>query len=280
MSARYVGQSVALLTQHGKEALLAPILEPALGCQIILAQGYDTDQLGTFTGEVARTRSQLDTAKAKARIGMELTQSSIGIASEGAFIPDPYSGLMPWNVEVLVWLDDALGIEVSGLAQGPAQSQQRTVETWSELQSFAQMAAFPEHHLVLRPDDAHQRCWQKGLHDWRSLAHAFDQCQAASRTGRVHVEHDLRAFCNPTRQHLIRRAAQDLLKKIQSCCPQCKLPGFSVTAHTAGRPCKGCGLPTRLPKSSIWQCGACGFQREEASSETHADPAQCDACNP
>ena len=280
MASRYVGQTVALLTQHGKEAQLQPVLEPALGCRIVRVEGFDTDQLGTFTGEVARTRSQLDTAKAKARIGMELSQSRIGLASEGAFIPDPYSGLMPWNVEVLVWLDDTLGIEVSGLAQGPAQSQQRTVETWSELESFAQMAVFPEHHLVLRPDDADQPTWQKGIHDWRTLAHAFDQCQAASRTGRVYVEHDLRAFGNPTRQHLIRRAAQDLLKKLQSCCPSCELPGFSVSAHTAGRPCRGCGLPTRLPKSSIWQCVACSFKREEASHEAFAEPAHCDACNP
>lgn len=151
MSSRYAGQTVALLTQHGKEAQLQPILEPALGCRITRVEGFDTDQLGTFTGEVARTRSQLDTAKAKARIGMELSQSRIGLASEGAFIPDPYSGLMPWNVEVLVWLDDTLGIEVSGLAQGPAQSQQRAVETWSELESFAQMAVFPEHHWCYAP---------------------------------------------------------------------------------------------------------------------------------
>ena len=280
MSTPYTSQTVALLTQHGKESLLAPVLEPALGCRIERVTGYGTDQLGTFTGEVARARSQLDTAKTKARIGMQLSGARIGLASEGAFIPDPYSGLMPWNVEVLVWLDDTLGIEVTGLAQGPAQSQQRTLDTWSELQSFAQAAVFPEHHLVLRPDDAQQPAWQKGIQDWRTLARAFDQCQAASRTGHVHVEHDLRAFCNPTRQHMIRRAAQDLLKKIQSACPSCHLPGFSITAHTAGRPCRSCGLPTRLPKSSIWQCLACQHQQEEASSEAFAEPAHCDACNP
>lgn len=27
-------------------------------------------------------------------------------------------GLLPWNVEVLIWIDDDLGLEVSGAAQG------------------------------------------------------------------------------------------------------------------------------------------------------------------
>ena len=30
----YAGQTVALLTQHGKEAVLRPVLEPALGVTI------------------------------------------------------------------------------------------------------------------------------------------------------------------------------------------------------------------------------------------------------
>lgn len=32
------------------------------------------------------------------------------------------TGMFPWNVEMLVWLDDRLGVEVVGMAQGPAQS--------------------------------------------------------------------------------------------------------------------------------------------------------------
>ena len=35
----YVDRQVAFLTQHGKEALLAPMLHEALGCRVIRAEG-------------------------------------------------------------------------------------------------------------------------------------------------------------------------------------------------------------------------------------------------
>ena len=56
MQKLYSGQTAAFLTQHGKESLVAPILEPFLGCKISQIEGYDTDQLGTFSGEVKRAR--------------------------------------------------------------------------------------------------------------------------------------------------------------------------------------------------------------------------------
>ena len=45
----YADQKIALLTQHGKERVIAPTLEPHLGCEVPLVTGFDTDQLGTFT---------------------------------------------------------------------------------------------------------------------------------------------------------------------------------------------------------------------------------------
>ena len=68
----YAERRAAFLTQHGKETLIGPMLQNALGCLVIRAEGYDTDRLGTFSGEVPRLESQLQTAKRKARIGMEL----------------------------------------------------------------------------------------------------------------------------------------------------------------------------------------------------------------
>ncbi len=58
----YVGERIALLTQHGKERVIAPALEGPLGCFVELVSGYDTDQLGIFTRETPRRGSQLDAA--------------------------------------------------------------------------------------------------------------------------------------------------------------------------------------------------------------------------
>lgn len=280
MHARYAAKQVAFLTQHGKESLIAPLLEPTLGCEILRAEGYDTDTLGTFSGDIKRVDSQLKTAKRKARIGMRLTGLAIGLGSEGAFVPDPYGGLMPWNIEVLSWLDDDHGLEIVGMAQGPARSMQRSIRNETELETFAKEAGFPEHHLLLRPHDETDLRMQKGLSNWADLNQAFAHCLRASENACVFAENDLRAFCNPTRQWMIRRAAEDLLKKIQTACPVCRMPGFCKISHTPGLPCGVCRCPTKLAKAFQWQCAACAFTQEVLATESHADASRCDVCNP
>jgi hypothetical protein len=277
----YRGRQVAFLTQHGKECLVAPIMAPALGCDIARVDGYDTDLLGTFSRDIQREGSQLDTARRKARIGMTLAGSSIGIASEGSFMADPFAGWMPWNVEILIWFDDDLGIEVTGMAQGPAKSAHRSISSIDELRTFAADAGFPEHRLMLRPDDEHSLEIIKGLADWPTLEHSFFEMLEKSTTGRVFAENDLRAFCNPTRQAMISNAAQDLLNKLLSICPHCSSPGYSIAHRKAGLPCGTCNAPTRLPIADIWCCPKCAHTEDiKRSTPSHADPANCDYCNP
>ncbi|WP_404325454.1 hypothetical protein [Aerophototrophica crusticola] len=50
---RHAGRTVALGTRHGKERAFAPPLLRRLGLSVTLAD-IDTDQLGTFSGEVER----------------------------------------------------------------------------------------------------------------------------------------------------------------------------------------------------------------------------------
>ena len=280
MTERYIGKTVAFLTQHGKNTLIGPALEDALGCTVVRAEGYDTDLLGTFSGEVKRLDNQLQTARTKARIGMNLTGATLGIASEGSFVTDPFGGLIPWNIEVLVWIDDEHHIEIVGMAQGPARSQHRALRGLPELEKFACEAGFPEHHLILRPQSESDPRVQKGLYDWHTLKQAFTTCQQQANNQLVFAENDHRAFCNPTRQAMIQRAAADLLQKIQSSCPVCTLPGFAIVSHAAGRTCRMCGHATRLPKSYTWQCKACDHSVEQLIQDTYADPGCCEVCNP
>ena len=276
----YQGLPVALLTQHGKQELIRPILEVALGCRLVHTDGYDTDLLGTFTRDVARPGSQLEACRHKARIGMALTGTTLGMASEGAFGPDPYTGWMEWDTEVLLWVDAKHGLEVIGMAQGPAQSLHRMVRTTEELMQFATEALFPEHHLVLRPDHSEHPDLYKDLSNVNSLLRAFHAARAASTCDRVFVENDLRAYCNPTRQDIIRKAAENLVQKLSSLCPHCQAPGYGIARKVLGLRCKACGHPTRLPVADIWQCVVCAHQEQRDTAHGWADPGQCDRCNP
>ena len=280
MHKRYAGQTAAFLTQHGKETLAAPILEPFLDCKIRRVNDYDTDELGTFSGEVMRLDNQIETARKKALIGLELSGLPLAIASEGAFIPDPVAGLMPWNIEVVLWLDTTSNFEVIGIAQGPTLSLHREIRTLSELENFARSANFPSHHLVLRPDSESDLRIYKGLTEWNQLRQVFLDCQKQSSNGLVFVEHDHRAFSHPTRQVMIKRAIEDLVHKFQSICPHCALPGFAKTGQTSGLTCQQCGNKTSRPISFTLSCKNCHHTEEKSSHETSADPRWCDVCNP
>ncbi|NDP62164.1 DUF6671 family protein [Polaromonas sp.] len=277
----YQGRHAVLLTQHGKEAIIGPVLQAAIGCHVNLVGGFDTDQLGTFTRDIPRTGSQRETAIKKARIGMRLADSRLGLASEGAFVADPYTGLMPWNVELVVFIDDDKGLELTGMAQGPAKSGHRAVNNWKEVVTFAEEAEFPSHHLVLMPNDEHDSRSCKGISDWTALQKAYDHAVSLSSKGVVVVENDLRAYCNPTRQKIIASATDNLAQKLGSSCPVCAAPGYWMTRTVTGLPCAICARATRQPLADTWSCWHCGHGEEKRRPNVrYADPSQCDRCNP
>lgn len=278
----YAGQRVALLTRHGKEAVIARALEPTLGCRVEHVAGYDTDRLGTFTRDIPRLGTQFDAARKKARIGMELAGLKHGLASEGSFGPDPFAGMFSWNVEVLIFIDDNLGIEVFGMFQGPGRSSHLLAEDWGAIENFARTAGFPAHRLVLRPDGQDDPRIRKGIADWAELKAAFFWAREASSGRRVFVEHDLRAHAHPERMDNIRRAAEDLATKLQSVCPVCGAPGFAAVERVSGLPCADCGAPTRETRAEIRGCVRCDHRETRACADGrgYADPGRCDFCNP
>ncbi|MEN9903943.1 MAG: hypothetical protein RLZZ555_508 [Pseudomonadota bacterium] len=281
MTQDYRGQKIALLTQHGKEQVIAPVLEPALGCSVQLVSHFDTDQLGTFTRDIPRPGSQLEAARRKARKGMELSGLPIGLASEGSFTPDPLTGLFPWNVELLVLIDELRGIEIVGMAQGEAQSGHLLAGDWEAVEDFARAEDFPAHQLVLRPQDQDAPRLHKGIADWDRLRSCFEDCKAQADNGLVFIETDLRAFANPTRMSRIGDAAADLLRRLQSRCPECDQPGYWVTERQAGLPCSACGEPTSIYRAEVWQCPACAHRAVVPRSDrTSVGPQHCQHCNP
>lgn len=277
----YAGQDVALLTQHGKEQLVAPVLDAALGCHIRRVDGYDTDLLGTFTREIPREGTQLEAARRKARLGMALAGLPVGLASEGAFGPDPMVGMFPWNVELLLWVDDRHALEVVGRAQGKAHFAHVLTADPGAAREFAARWGFAAHRLVLRPDGADDPRIRKDVASWDALDATFAWASAQSSRGQVFLETDVRAHANPTRQETIRRAAEDLAGRLRSACPACGTPGFWRLAMVPGLPCADCAAPTQEPRAEILGCVRCAYRfTRDHDARTSADPSRCDACNP
>ena len=279
-NAIYKGSSVALLTQHGKEKVVTPILTTAIGCDVVLVPGFNTDQLGSFTRDIPRAGTQIEAAREKARIGMELANLPLGLASEGSFGPDPYTGMFPLNVEMLVWIDDTLGVEVVGMASGKTNFSHLLTTDWEQAEIFARATGFPEHGIVVRPRHADDSRVRKGIADWVSLREAFFWACGVADNGCVFLETDVRAHMNPTRMEIIASATRDLADKLGTPCPVCNTPGFQMVERVPGLPCEDCGAATRDTRADIHRCSRCGHQVARERLEKAAPASHCDWCNP
>ncbi|TFD55703.1 DUF6671 family protein [Cryobacterium sp. Hh38] len=280
-SSIYSGKRVALLTQHGKERVVGPVLERELGCRVEHIVGYDTDLLGTFTRDIPRSGTQLEAARKKARVGMELSALPLGLASEGSFGQDPFMGMFPWNVEFLIWIDRERDLEVVGVAQGKANFSHLLTADWAAAETFALKSRFPEHHVVVRPESEHDPRIRKGIAAWAELENTFAWALAQSENGHVFLETDVRAHANPTRMENIRLAAEDLAQKLRSLCPACGTPGFWKVERVAGLPCSDCSAPTNETRAETHGCLICPHRHtREFTDRSYADPRFCDNCNP
>ncbi len=276
----YALQRIMLLTQHGKEHALGPVIRDGLGASLEVVHGFDTDSLGTFTRDVPRAGTQLDAARTKARVAIERSGGHLGLGSEGSFNPGPF-GIGCWNVELVLLADAALGIEVVGRAHGPGLHVHGTVATDAELRALAERAGFPEHGLVLRPEGPDDPRVRKGITAWPELAQAFEEARRGSASGSVFVESDLRAHMHPSRMALIRKAGADLVARLVTACPSCRIPGFGLSEVLPGLPCAACGTQTQEPLADLHCCVRCDYREErQREGPTVADPGHCPYCNP
>lgn len=266
---------------HKKEQVIAPIVERELGLQLIIPDQFNTDVYGTFTNEIERVGDQLQAARKKLEKAMEQTGLTIGLASEGSFGPHPTVPFLPFNRELVLFIDKEQDIEITGyIANSNTNFQHKEVSSYEEALQFATAIGFPQHGVILK---AHEQACEpiiKGIQREADLKASLTQLLAHSQT--VFMETDMRAMCNPTRMKNIELATLDLVTKLKALCPKCATPGFTVTEVKKGLPCEYCGFPTSLPLSHFFECQKCHYQDEKKypNGKEYADPSRCSFCNP
>lgn len=314
-TAGFEGRKAIVATIHEKEQVIIPALH-SLGLIWTRAARLDTDQFGTFSGEITRKDTMEVTALKKARLGIELSDARIAIASEGSFGPH---GSLPWvasGVELLLFFDadrDWVFTE-SSVSFETNYGHIVTDEMVSAL-SFARKKGFPTHGMVMMPggrdesggrenlgvarantggerqnlgggrpilgDETSQFLF-KGITDETRFEELFYICRSKSLDGMVWIETDMRAHVNPTRMKQIGDLAEKLANRIQRHCPECHLPGFGRIGQNTGLSCSGCGFPTEMIKEEIWGCPHCNETRSTPRSDgkQFAEPQYCGFCNP
>jgi hypothetical protein len=269
------GRKLAIATSHGKEQVLAPLLETHFAVQVEVPNDLQTDQFGTFSGEIPRTGSPVEAARAKCRLAHSRTGTDLVLASEGSFGPHPD---FPWIAADQEWLllcDFAHQLEIP-VYHLDLETNFRTAEVrlYDEVQKFAKEAGFPSHGIILRNGNT----IRKGIVDHQELDRAFQELKEMGQP--ITVETDMRAMMNPTRMQAIHRAGEKLVQLMSQTCPACDTPGFRCTRYEGNLPCEWCRQPTRIPSHACWECQRCGHLEKQKTPALFAEPGVCDFCNP
>lgn len=273
----FYNRKLVIATMHGKETVLAPLLQQQLGV-VCITTPLDTDQFGTFSGEVERRGSPLDAAIAKCRLACAAVGTDLAVASEGSFGPHPVIGLVPGNDELVVLLDLKNNLQIAARhLTTDTNFAGRHVGSKQALKQFAAQIGFPQHALILKDRETAASKVIKGINSADVLYASFDEMG-----GYAWAETDMRAMMNPLRMKAIAAAGEKLVKKINSLCPVCSMPGFSVTGAIEGLPCELCRRPTSGVLMYTFTCEACSHTEERipAGRSSFQDPMYCDYCNP
>jgi hypothetical protein len=276
----FSGRKLIIATKHSKEQVIAPLLEAELSVSTAVVQGLDTDEFGTFTGEVKRTHSPLKTAELKARKAMEIMGSDLAVGSEGSFGPHPSVFFIPGNEEFVVLVDSKNDLLIKGrYLTTETNYAQSDIYDLEALQDFILQVKFPSHGIIVKATKNDSTQTLKDIGDKESLEYSV--MELIESKYKVHLETDMRAMRNPTRMKAIREATEQLVKNVKSQCPSCQAPGFIVTGQIAGLPCSLCNTPTHSPRAFVYTCSKCSFTEERPHpSKGSEDPQYCQYCNP
>lgn len=105
-------KEVVIVTKHKKELVIQPLIERNFKMKCFVTSVVDTDELGTFSGEVTRMGSPLDAAREKCLLGMKFEKVNAAIASEGSFGPHPQIPFVQANEEIVMFVDQETKLEI------------------------------------------------------------------------------------------------------------------------------------------------------------------------
>jgi hypothetical protein len=277
----FQNRKLLIATKHKKEKVIVPILEKELGVSCFVNETFDTDLLGTFTGEIEREHDPISTVREKCLRAMKESDCDLGVASEGSFGPHPSMFFIHADDEYLIFIDTKNNLEVIVRELSSSTNfNGKQIQSQNELMAFAKDIGFPEHGLILRKSKEENAEIHKGITDLETLNKTFEALYLKYNS--AYVETDMRALYNPTRMSVIEKAAFALVQKIKSTCPECHMPGFGIMDAKKGLPCSLCGSPTNSTYSYVYVCQHCQCTKEELypNKKTTEDPMYCDYCNP
>jgi hypothetical protein len=277
----FENRTIVLATMHKKESVIAPLLEDNFNLKCLVPGEFNSDSLGTFSGEIERKEDPISTLRLKCLLALKTSKLDLAIASEGSFGAHPSLFFTQANDELVMLLDTKNNLEIVARELSTETNfAAQTIKNEAELIDFAERVQFPSHGLILRPSKSDYSEIHKGITKWEDLKIHFEKIR--KKNGTAYVETDMRAMFNPTRMKTIEKATEKLIEKMKSFCPSCQTPGFDVTELIAGLPCEWCERPTQSILKKIASCKKCNYKEEVLfpTGKKVESPEFCNYCNP
>ena len=275
----FENRSLFIATKHQKETVIAPKLFESFGIKSIVSSNFDTDQFGMFTGQIKREISPYDTAKRKCDLARDQFGYDLVLASEGSFFMQ--YGFIRVNHELLLLKDYLNEIEIiADVTSQETNFNQKKIKIISELHDFLTSINFPKNAVILSFYEEEEKKFFKDISQISQLEKIVkDKLESGIE---VYIETDMRAMNNPIRMKVISEAADKMISKMQSNCPHCYYPGFSVYSYEKGLPCEICNFPTNAILIEIYKCKNCDYQKkvEFPHGKKYQEAMFCDVCNP
>lgn len=276
----YNNINIIVASKHKKEQAIQKLLEDAFQAKIFVPDDYDTDQFGTFTGEIPRKDTAYETVIKKAKEACRSYNFDYAIANEGSFGPHPTIYFAPADIELMSFIDiknDIVVVETEITTE--TNYDHLDIKISDKYEDFLLKIKFGSHGIIVRALDDN-KIIAKGINDLDYLhgilKFNFQQYQT------IRLETDMRAMMNPTRMQVIHKLAMKLVDRLSNNCKRCNLPGFGKVSVTGRLLCEDCSAETELYQHKILECIRCDYQEylPRADGLTKADPQHCPICNP
>lgn len=276
----FQGRKIAIATMHKKEEVIAPLLINSLQVNVEVPI-INTDLLGTFSGEIEREGTLIETARKKCHVAMDMLGCDMAISSEGSFGAHPSMYFTHANEELVLLVDRKNNQEFFGKTLTTETNfSGMYVKSRKEASGFLNRIGFPKHAVIIKDRKETFNIVEKGIHSQTEFDRKLYTLLNSHKE--VWVETDMRAMYNPTRMKSIKKATINLIDKLNSTCPECEFPGFWIVEQKSGLPCKYCNLPTKSIKSHIYSCKYCMYTSVKMypNGSSYEQPKFCDYCNP
>ena len=147
----FSGRKLLIATKHEKEKVISPLLEMVFGLKCFVAENFDTDVLGTFTGEVERKDDPITTARNKCLMAMEKENCDLAIASEGSFGAHPSIFFVHADDELLLFIDKKNELKIIARELSTDTNfNGEEIKTEKQLKDFTKQVKFPTHGLIVK----------------------------------------------------------------------------------------------------------------------------------